>query len=43
MSDSSDYNENEDDSKNKYHYLAEGAQFSATDIDFDDPAALLRR
>ncbi|CDW87012.1 UNKNOWN [Stylonychia lemnae] len=29
--------------KNKYHFLADSQQFSAVDIDFSDPAALLRR
>jgi hypothetical protein len=29
--------------QNKFHYLAEEEQFSATEIDFGDPAALLRR
>lgn len=29
--------------ENKYSFLAEGDQFSAKDIDFSDPTALLRR
>lgn len=32
-----------DVNQNKYYYLAEGEEFSANDINFEDPAALLRR
>ncbi len=31
------------ESGNKYSFLAEGQEFSAGDVDFSDPAALLRR
>ena len=32
-----------DDGSNKYSFLAEGLEFSALDIDFSDPTALLKR
>ena len=34
---------NNSESGNKYSFLAEGQEFSAGDVDFSDPAALLRR
>ena len=42
MVDSDDSSESDTDSLNKYHYLA-GDKFSADDIDFSDPTALLMR
>lgn len=41
IGDTEDHELNQDD--NKFHYLAEKDEFSAKEVDFDDPAALLRR
>lgn len=38
-----DSEDTDDGTQNKFHFLAEAEQFSANDINFEDPAALLRR
>ena len=38
-----DDDQEEEDSGNKYSFLAESDEFSAKDIDFTDPTALMKR